>query len=500
LKVLIPRPGSWFAEVNSRGPVLSGPYHDSGEPWQSINFSTADLTTFSQGNKIAGENSVFHQKVGGNIYVVPQLSKQAENGVDHYGRDLYIVNGYRRSGSYKMYKPLTTAVTLAITGQDSGFHDSGRLYDAVHSARVDTYQVQECQVHTFKNNAWKDQWQCSVDAIKISRIDADSYYYTSQRFRWELVKGVPSESVGRALARRYANEKHIVTAAPTRWKQKYFLDDVGFSMSSVKSWINSLVDPYLFQNLPSLNYTSWGDLVHEATGNLDANSANMIAFFRDLKDIKTLIPKLKELGKISTHASNYLAVEYGVLPTISDLKAIWDSFSPKKFYDRSGYRRVSAYEIVVDSSTLLSQPVQVTHTRRVHVAVNDRDTGLDALSEKLRSMGTFPSLTNLWDLVPYSFVLDWFIDVGSVLERIDTHHRLINLDIPYVIKSDKIEVILNSIDPNLGAGLDLVVSRYSRDVTTDVPQPRIFGEISKLPTAQDHWVEGSALIIQRTKK
>lgn len=498
MKVLIPRPGCWFAEMT--GLPLAGPFHDSGEPWQSVNYSTADLATFVQGNKIASENSVFHQKVNGNIYVVPQLSKMTKRpSKDSFGHDVYEVKGYTRSVAGKSPKTMLTPIDFAITNQASGFYKY--LHKASHVARVGPFQVNICQISSSTlTNGRPNGWVGDVKGYKITHIDPTSFWYTETRSPDFRIPGPHNEADGRALARERANEDFLVTSTKRTVRRKFFLDDVGFSMSSVKSWVNSLVNPRLFQDLPSLNNHSWGDLIHEATNNLDANSANMIAFFRDLKDVKSLIPKLKELGKMSTHANNYLAMEYGVLPTVSDLKAIWNAFSSKKFYDRLGYRRVSAYEIIRDSSTLLTQPVQVTHTRRIHVAVNDRDTGLDALSERLRSMGFFPSLTNIWDLVPYSFVLDWFVDVGSVFERIDTRHRLINLDIPYVIKSDKIEVNLNSIDPNSGVGLDLVVSRYSRDVTTDVPQPRIFGEISKPPTVQNHWIEGSALIIQRTKK
>lgn len=500
MKVLIPRPGCWFIHDRDDMP-LNGPFHDSGEPWQSINFSTADLSTFRQGSKIASENSVFHQKVDGNIYIVPQLSKLKPIGKDLYGLDLFNVKGYYRSGHRKSPVSIPTSLQLPLTGQCSMYSDAPTTTNvyATHVALVDPWQVQYCWASNTRGAV--RSWSGYSYGIRIMHVEADDVKVSNLTNRYDADGPKDSsELAGRAYTRRYANEKILATSSSTRWCRKFFLEDVGFSMSAVKSWINTLINPYLFQNLPSLNNTSWGDLIHEATGNLDANSANMIAFFRDLKDIKSLIPKLKELGRITTHANNYLAMEYGVLPTISDLKAIWEAFSPKEFYDRSGYRRVSAYEIITDSSTLLSQPVQVTHTRRIHVAVNNRDTGLDALSERIRSMGFFPSLTNIWDLVPYSFVIDWFVDVGSVFERIDTRHRLFNLDIPYVIKSDKVEVLMNSINPELGTGLDLVVSRYSRDVTTDVPQPRIFGEISKPPTVQNHWIEGSALILQRTKK
>jgi len=511
LEVRIPKPDSWYLQV---APLrseskLSGPYHDSGDPWQTLKLSKSEINVFRQGNRIMSETSVFHQKVDGVIYVIPGLKKARPLGGKpaSSGSPYYEVNLKWRSGTTWFTSSSITTTELLLTGEESYGYTGGDIHHAFYVTRTSPWTYAANYLHTFSTGSWGNYWASSRTGLIVEPRTADR-----ARYKNGTITGTPpvelnskgqirgaghSLSDGIILARQSLSAGNV--SGSFFDSPKYFMDAPDFSMSEIRSWINKLVNPDLLNDLPSLNQTDWGELVHQATANLDANSANMIAFIRDLKDIKSLIPKLKELGKLKTHASNFLAFEYGVMPTISDLESIFEAFKADKYYDRSGFRRVSAYDIVSSEYDFLDNPTPIQHTKRVHVAVNDRDTGLDALVEKARSIGVFPSLTNIWDLVPYSFVIDWFIDVGSVLERIDTKHRLSNLEIPYVILSDKIESFISLSDPVKGVGASLTFSRYSRTVTTSVPQPRIFGDVNKPPSVQNHWIEGSALILQRTK-
>lgn len=48
---------------------------------------------------------------------------------------------------------------------------------------------------------------------------------------------------------------------------------------------------------------------------------------------------------------------------------------------------------------------------------------IDTLSTFLYSIGLYPTAVNLWDMVPFSFIVDWFLPVGSMLESIDNAFR-----------------------------------------------------------------------------
>jgi len=508
MEILIPKPDSWYLIFPSGILVcetnILGPFHDSGDPWESVTIPESELNAFSQGARLFGESSVYHQKVDGKIYVNPGLRNLQPSGTtnSYTGLPEYKVT-VRDSRGYK--RTLTTTVELLLSGRESG---SNRILGTPQcilarreGQKFSSYDVTRSSTRVTTPSGKKEySWSGISNHFVVSRTNEDTcWYYVNIGSGYSTHYGVDGTvSEGLALAEENFGFGRPLTNRESSSK-KYYLDEDGFSISFIKEWLKRQLRKEIFQSMPSSNLDSWGDLTHAATANLDALSSNMIAFLLDLKDIKSLIPKLSGLAKLKTHADNYLSYQYGVLPTIDDLKSIFEAFRSKKFYDRSGFRRVSAYDSANDAFSFEGRDVPFRHTRRIHIAVNDRDTGLDALVEKARSIGVFPSLTNLWDLLPYSFVIDWFTDVGSVLERIDTRHRLLNLDIPYVIMSDKIEFSHSITDTKSGLGLDVAVSYYNRFVTTVVPQPRIFGEINKPPTVQNHWIEGSALIIQRTK-
>lgn len=507
MEILIPKPGSWYinAAASNASAKITGPFHDDGEPWQRIELPTRDLNTFRQGLRLLDETSVFHQKIGGNIFVVPGLKNAKYVGKEtKSGYSLYEVKAVWRSGGSSFPTTITSTLELIFTGSESFGRSDSSLLHAYYSTRMNERTFLTNYVYSFASGAWGNRWAFDSTAITVWDIYPDSCRFSqtshtpSSQTEDDMPRGSLTVGGGIAAAKSSIIRRDALMIR-VEHASKIFLPEVDFSMSNVRTWMNRLLSPELFDSLPSLKVENWGELSHQATENLDLLSSNMLEFILELRKIKTLVPKLKNLKKVKTHASNYLGMKYGILPTISDLESIFNAFKANRYYDQHGLTRVSAYDKVDSSISLLGQQVPIYHTRRIHLAINEMDTGLDSLVEKARNIGVFPSLGNIWDLVPFSFVIDWFVDVGSVLERIDTHHRLFNLDIPYVIKSDKIETSVLIVDPKVGAGANLSISRYNRQVTTEVPQPRIFGDVVKPPTVQNHWIEGSALILSRTK-
>lgn len=239
----------------------------------------------------------------------------------------------------------------------------------------------------------------------------------------------------------------------------------------------------------------YGTLAGEAAASADSNAANMIAFIRDLKDVRSLVPKLKNLMSLKTHANNYLAYNYGIMPTIGDLESIVSSLSKTHWSDSWGNQILTAGQTARDTSG----SVDVEVIRRAKLIVSNTDDNFSQMVRKLRSSGFYPSPQNLWDLVPYSFVLDWFIDIGGFLERFDSGQRLGQLPILGCTTSAKVVYDYHKLLPEALPGFrgTLTVTNYSRNVSAKPPRvPLMFdSEI----TAQNHLIEGSALILTRTK-
>jgi hypothetical protein len=247
----------------------------------------------------------------------------------------------------------------------------------------------------------------------------------------------------------------------------------------------------------------FGDLAQEASARVNRNNINMIAFLKDIRNPKTMIPKLKNLSNLKTWSNNYLTVKYGVLPTISDLEHIWDAVKRAGPYiDKNGFSTYSA-----GRTTLVPGVCRVFETdipvisgceQHLKLALSNEDDGFQRIVEGLDNIGMLPTFENLWDIIPYSFVLDWFIDIGGFLERIDTHLRLERQNVRYVTMSQKesrvISFPLGSMPYVFG---ELTRVYYHRWTSSQCPLPPL--TLQQEPTPSDHWLEGGALIFQRIK-
>lgn len=249
----------------------------------------------------------------------------------------------------------------------------------------------------------------------------------------------------------------------------------------------------------------YGVLAMDAAQKVNANKTNMLEFLRDIRNPKELIPKLATLrGLLSSRkrsllkdmSDDYLAVKFGVLPTISDLQNIVAAFRRRKpFLDRNGFQVYTARH---DDSALVDN-ISYTLEQHVKLAIDQEDNEFQLLLEKLDSFGTLPTLERLWDLIPYSFLIDWFVDVGGLLERVDTRLRLLMFNIRYVTMSRK-ETTLVDDQPSVDSPYLTSVSRvhYHRWVTDHCPAPPISADTPFRDFS--HWLELSALYIQRAKR
>lgn len=503
MQIRIPKEDVFYVAING----ITGPYHDSGEPFEIIEIDEGN-NSFHQGNRLYDETSVSHIKSDATITinsllttsdVVPDPRPTWTTGT-HKVTMAYSSNGSPVS-SQGFPATLAGGTALSDNFATGGFNaiQQGVVGNATYYASMGggrgnypAFMYHNAQVHELR-----------PIRLPSGKLDPN---FVEVRTKHMVTVTDTYKDLGEAL-------KVLATLNPVagpfsvigNWSRIPKLKarhPYTANVEKALSWYRKFSNQSYFEN-PALPVTQdIGDLVQAACENVNPNTINAIAFLKDLKDVKSLVPKLKKLKDVSTHASNYLGVEYGILPTIDDLKTIWESFQTQYFYDRNGFQRASSYDEASVTESVVVDGVEVTTTTtvnsRVHLAISTLDTGLDALTERLRKIGIFPSLTNLWDLVPYSFVLDWFVDVGSVLERIDTRHQLSNLDIKYCLRSKKITSLASYASANEGLFVSMTSSSYNRTVGTSVPQPRIFKE--NRVTAQNHWIEGSALILARKPK
>lgn len=162
------------------------------------------------------------------------------------------------------------------------------------------------------------------------------------------------------------------------------------------------------------------NVVADALTGLRLLHINSIAYLRDSVELRRSLSVFRQLKKHplskKTWANLWLTYRYGLrlyaLDTISIAQAI------KKEISHADDRFQSARAVYNGTvPALFGNPIEVTCRAKVYA--DKYSVGEMGLYEAIRSLDFVPSLANSWDLIPYSFVIDWFLPIGNILSRFD---------------------------------------------------------------------------------
>jgi hypothetical protein len=129
-------------------------------------------------------------------------------------------------------------------------------------------------------------------------------------------------------------------------------------------------------------------------------------------------------------AGEWLKYRYGVLPLINDVQAVLNELGRKYVAQRQSSRA----SVTLSNTSYTPFSTTVTGWGCSHVEERESQTKVRAVSlDEYRSSMAIEAGLDLsqipktaWDLIPYSFVVDWFINVGDFLNamtpRLDVNH------------------------------------------------------------------------------
>lgn len=459
-----------------------------------------------------GENDVIHDKIEGDVEYVPACGSALLEPTTQYPDQMRIpVYSTNSSG---VVSEKTMLMSHGIACKD-------RVTMEVNSSQV-------IQRVTYRNDAGLWTYKEVVAFVNDPTTVTNAFEYTILGARWNGTPYIYSTSVyvsaqrlvhstGQLgwktginwLTRQSAQTiKDTIDSYKTSWsdtvtnllgstyKGRY---DKTFSPSGAKQKIDSLIRSLFPEKFP-IEDKHFGDLAMEASKSIQANDVNMIAFAKDLyglRNPKEWAPALKKLSKLRNTkdlSNTYLTGIYGVMPTVSDIQTILKAFKRiGPYIDKNGFKTYgSGHHAELDQDGLHFDLLQ-----RIKLAIPDEDDAFMSLIQRLEDMGTLPTFENVWDLVPYSFVVDWFVDVGGFLERVDAFARISRLNIRYVTMSRKTS-IRGTITPKPEASFVGTIDwvHYHRWVSDQCPVP----PLSLKTTFQDfnHWLESGALLQQRS--
>lgn len=468
----------------------------------------SSLSAIDQSKGIYGDNNVTHDKISGDVYYVPGFAASLAAPTMQYPYYLKIP-AYDLS-TYDPYwkKVIDAYFGFARSKQTARGYSGTSLSQIINWAfyrNPDTGLWTMTRILAFATSPTLitncDQYE--ILSIRPNSTSKKSIIVSYRVKTYSSANGWPTgldwtqersyDDFESVIQGRPISKETTTTSLGSIYKFRY---DAIFNPRDSRRKIDSLVASLFPEEFP-IKDKHYGDLASEASQQVNANSVNMIAFLRDLRKPQELIPKLRKLRNLKGLSDNYLTVEYGILPTISDIEEIIRAVKRiGPYLDKNGFETYTAgyHEVLTDKSMTYEL------TQRVKLAIDDEDDEFQALVQRLDSMGTLPTFENVWDLVPYSFVIDWFVDVGGFLERVDSSLRLSRLNIRYVTMSRKTNIRGSITTPKpetpFVGTIDWV--HYHRWVSDQCPVPPLSLQTTfELPR---HWLEAGALLAQRSKR
>jgi len=143
------------------------------------------------------------------------------------------------------------------------------------------------------------------------------------------------------------------------------------------------------------------------------------------------------LGLIDLLAEGYLLYKYGVKPLVSDVeeaREIATRYANQiDFWSKGLPRRLNGvfkYEI---PDAVPGIPGTVVVDVRTTMALRSSPAGVLAYIFAMDEVGLLPTLSRLWDLVPFSFVVDWFTGLSARFEDIDASAKRFALELDYYV-------------------------------------------------------------------
>lgn len=323
-------------------------------------------------------------------------------------------------------------------------------------------------------------------------VSGQSLQYTVTRTDYDSSWSVTHQSTATKYAKVIITSAYSVGATPTK----------AFVIDASKHYEHQL---HLLGNalMDELDCSPPYDLVRSALEEVDVLDMNNIENASQLRDLKGLLPPIRDLKKwkknpIKAASNLYLWYKYAIRTSIGDINKILENRDQIVDAITAGVdRNFVYYDTDYVTIDLLGVEQQVRRNVKLSVTPNTF-TEVQKANHYLRSFGLDVSFANVWDLVPYSFVVDWFIGVGNFLECVDYAMTVSSrqYDLHYLTSSVKTVVRPYDYGVSLfdekSSGVEL--SLYKRGVYPTFPRNEFrFG--SGNPTR--HILDGAALIIAR---
>jgi len=250
--------------------------------------------------------------------------------------------------------------------------------------------------------------------------------------------------------------------------------------------------------------------IFNAIDDLDVEGLNLLENVKDLATLKDLLDPLKDIAHcrkdpisiLRLLANLHLWWKYVIKTGILDLKAIRDLIKWLRTHSHELSNALAGLLMigrgtaskVVDGKFGPGSEYELRYDAKL---VYGPDTSsFNGWRLTLEALGFVPNVSDLWDLVPWSFVFDWFIPIGEAIDNTNDMMVVQRLPLIYCIITRRASAKVNlSLAHSSGTyEINLKSRSYDRTVATRLPKDMWLGLTWKDPRKQ--LLTGSALLIQ----
>lgn len=227
---------------------------------------------------------------------------------------------------------------------------------------------------------------------------------------------------------------------------------------------------------------------------LESVTGPNMSWLETLIPIKDLPSSLKSLAQVPRTlkdlASLFLGWKYGILTMPGDIKNVLSTIQHLFAYFAGQYDHM----LHAHTRSVVERQSWTCECTESALAAIANQTGF-----ALALAGIDDIATEIWNCIPYSFVVDWVLGIGDTISRVENEARWKTLhlqEISYSYKCSCEGSLLGDYFPD-NWSFEGRYTVYKRQYLTELPPVNYF----QLPDIPDnirrHWVEGTALLVQQ---
>lgn len=258
---------------------------------------------------------------------------------------------------------------------------------------------------------------------------------------------------------------------------------------------------WLAENMPWPRH-SWSDVAVKCVDGNSVFRSNLLAYIADLKSVGGTLHSALDFvsgakGGVKGAASLWLSARYGDRLTVADSKDLLHSLQKAMTEYMANYSigRGSYVKSALERE-FLGETFWGYHARWGTMILHlDSYTPLMTAIKRLMDWDAWPSLENTWDLIPFSFCVDWLTGFSKLLNAIDAAIKAPYLRPISQYASERLWYHRKTTRREEEQLLDVWVVKYHR-------APRnLLGDISPLDTELDptlsaiNLIDGAALAL-----